>query len=360
MRTYTCQCGNTLYFDNIRCLHCGAELGFDPEQLALISLQENEAGLLYSPIQHNKLYRKCENYRSAHVCNWLVAHDDAEPFCRACQLNSVIPDLSSAENQQRWLKLEKAKRRLLYTLISLQLPLTGFKSDPEHGLGFRFMEDIKELDPFSDEIVTYEKIMIGHDAGIITINIIEADDSVREQIRENMNESYRTILGHFRHESGHYYWNRLIARSSWLEPFRQLFGDERNDYKQSLEHYYLNGPTAGWMYQYISAYASAHPWEDWAETWAHYLHCIDILETASHHRVGIEGDTFVLRDENTLSWLQQHDFNVLMQRLSRLMQTLNELNRSLGLPDPYPFELSARVIEKLEFIHQLVIQGQHY
>ena len=186
---------------------------------------------------------------------------------------------------------------------------------------------------------------------------MEADDSVREKIRENMNESYRTVLGHFRHEVGHYYWDRLVARSELLTAYRDLFGDERIDYKESLQTYYQQGPREGWMNDYITPYASAHPWEDWAETWAHYLHSIDILETASHHHVGIEGEEFIQYKGDIHQWVKYLDFNHITQRLANLMHILNELNRSLGLSDPYPFELTTKVKEKLSFIHRLVMQA---
>jgi hypothetical protein len=266
----------------------------------------------------------------------------------------MIPDLSVDENRSRWYKLERAKRRLIYTLLTLRLPIIDYKTDIDNGLAFRFMQDIQELDPFSNEVITYEQIMTGHHAGTITINIIEADDSAREKIRENMNESYRTILGHFRHEIGHYYWNQLIARSSYLAEFRNLFGDERIDYKSALTNYYNNGPQPDWPDNFISAYASAHPWEDWAESWAHYLHFIDILETASHHHVGIQGEEIEHTQQNIRDWLESQDFHTIITQLEKLMRTLNELNRSLGFPDPYPFEHSQSVIQKLKFIHQTV------
>jgi hypothetical protein len=268
----------------------------------------------------------------------------------------MIPDLSIEENLLRWYKLEKAKRRLIYTLLTLRLPIIDFKTDADHGLSFRFMQDIQELDPFSDEVITYEQIMTGHHAGTITINIIEADDSAREKIRENMNESYRTILGHFRHEIGHYYWDQLIARSSHIDEFRSLFGDERRDYKSALTHYYKSGAQPDWQNNFISAYASAHPWEDWAESWAHYLHFMDILETASHHSVGIQGEEVEVTQQEFRNWIEKQNFNRIIMLLEKLMRTLNELNRSLGFRDPYPFEHSQSVIKKLEFIHKVVIE----
>jgi hypothetical protein len=325
--------------------------------LKIISITGSGQGIWQSIASPDSRYRKCQNYQSENVCNWLIPANDDDAFCLACRLNSVIPDLSIEGNWERWYKLEKAKRRLVYTLLTLRLPIIGFKTDNDHGLAFRFMHDIQGLDPFSDEVVTYEQIMTGHHAGTITINVIEADDSAREKIRENMNESYRTILGHFRHEIGHYYWDQLVARTSKIDEFRNLFGDERTDYKKALANYYQRGAQPNWPDNFISAYASAHPWEDWAESWAHYLHFIDILETASHHHIGVQGEEIEHTQQNIRDWLEQQNFNNIFMQLERLMRTLNELNRSLGFPDPYPFEHSHPVIQKLKFIHQIVIKS---
>lgn len=303
----------------------------------------------------NALYRRCENFHSESACNWLVAKHEAGKYCLCCSLNEVIPNMDSRENAQRWRKLEYAKRRLIYTLKTLHLPIVTYHEDKNQGLSFRFMEDVQVVDTFSEEVVTYQKVMTGHSSGTITINILEADDSEREKMRESMNESYRTILGHFRHEIGHYYWDRMIARSSFIDEFRSIFGDERKDYEQALKKYYVKGAKANWQEHFISAYASSHPWEDWAESWAHYLHFMDVLETASHHNIGIQGDDTFNR-ENLHEWLSFHDFGTIATRLVRLMHILNELNRSLGFADPYPFEPSAVVIKKLEFIHRVVLE----
>ena len=355
MRTFNCTCGNTLYFDNTQCLQCGKSLGFDPDRLEVIPLIQAEKGDWQSDSDHNLKFRKCGNSQNVNICNWLIPERENESFCLACRLNEVIPDLSKPENEQRWRKLENAKRRLIYTLLTLRLPIITYHQNKDHGLAFRFMEDIKGFDMFSEEMVTYEEIMTGHNAGTITINILEADDSEREKIRTLMNEAYRTILGHFRHEIGHYYWDQFIARTDRLDEFRLLFGDERNDYKNSLSQYYHIGAQDNWSDSFISAYASSHPWEDWAESWAHYLHFMDVLETASHHHVGIQGDEIKYTQNNLRDWLEFHDFGSIIAQLVKLMRTLNELNRSLGFPDPYPFEHSPMVINKLEFIHRVVM-----
>jgi hypothetical protein len=187
----------------------------------------------------------------------------------------MIPDLSLTENQANWRRIQLAKHRLFYTLLKLRLPLKTKLEDTEHGLAFDFLVAPPPHD------MAAEPVMTGHDHGLITINLAEADDSERERMRRQMGEPYRTLLGHFRHEIAHYYWDRLVRDASGIEAFRQLFGDEREDYSAALQRHYANGPPPNWQESFVSAYASTHPWEDWAETWAHYFHMVDTLETAS-------------------------------------------------------------------------------
>ena len=203
--------------------------------------------------------------------------------------------------------------------------------------------------------------MTGHQSGTITINLREADDSHREAMRETMNEPYRTPLGHIRHETGHYFWDRLIDDTSYLDEFRELFGDERHDYKQSLQHYYEHGPQSQWQGRFISAYASAHPWEDWAETWAHYLHINDTMETAYHYGFSIEGRTMqapvTLAETSTSKakrYLHAISFDEMLTDWLHLTIVMNALNRSMGLRDAYPFAVSAKVGDKLRFVHEVI------
>lgn len=357
MRTFNCNCGNRLYFRNHQCLQCGATLGFLPDELRVATLTEND-DQSWSPLSSShKRYHKCENYQTAHTCNWMVSENDNNRFCLACRLNEIIPDLDKPENPLRWYKLECDKRHLVYSLLDLQLPITSRTENQDNGLAFRFMEDIVEYNPYTEEIENYEKIVTGHDRGIITINIIEADDSEREANRARLSETYRTTLGHFRHEIGHYYWYELVDGNQRHDEFRALFGDERKDYQQSLSHYYANGPQADWPSRFISAYASAHPWEDWAESFAHYLHLTDLLETAAHHDIAIENLQFE-PITNLHDSLAHADFNQLMIDLERLTIALNEMNRSLGFGDPYPFNHSSIVIDKLRFVHQVIFDVQ--
>ena len=355
MIRFTCECKNTLYFENSVCLECGRPLGFLPDANVLSALEPQEGGL-YRAFHNNRLYRKCSNYSEYEVCNWMVPEDGHGKFCQSCRLNEVIPNLSEPENIKLWYRIEKAKRRLLYTLKCLHLPIDGRNVDPVAGLSFRFMADETESGEFNDEYSPGERILTGHKTGTITINLAEADPSASEEIRERMNERYRTLLGHFRHESGHYYWDKLVKDSEWIQEYRTLFGDETADYTKSLDTYYKNGPPANWEQKWISAYATSHPWEDFAESWAHYLHMVDTLETANDFDFSLRGMVptgETVNAQNTSGYLQ--DLTGLMNDWSKLTSALNAMSRSMGVRDMYPFVLTKDVKAKLEMIHRLVM-----
>jgi hypothetical protein len=260
LKLFSCPtCGQTLYFENSRCLGCGGAVLYDPETE------------LFVPAGGE--FFECANAQDA-LCNWRARGEGQ--FCRACELNRTIPDLSIAGNRGRWVRVEAAKRRLVYALLSFGLPV-GPKQSPgdEAGIAFDFLAPGPGGGPGGEHILT------GHESGLITLNVAEADSVERERMRIAMGESYRTLLGHFRHEIGHYYWDRLIRDDAdWHQRFRSTFGDEGVDYEQALRDYYSHTTHPGWMDSHISAYAASHPWEDWAETWAHYLHIVDTLEMA--------------------------------------------------------------------------------
>ena len=286
---------------------------------------------------------------STDACNWLVPADGPDRYCFACRFNRTVPDLSIDVNVQRWRKLELAKHRLFYTMLRLHLPLETRMEDPEHGLAFDFLAD-----PPSQ---SGPKVMTGHDNGLITISLKEADDAERERLRTQMGEPYRTLLGHFRHEVGHHFWDLLVRDTGMIEGFRSLFGDERQDYNQALQAHYANGAPADWQLNFISSYATAHPWEDFAETWAHYLHMIDTLEMA--RAFGIRVDPVITDDPDLTTELdfdphRASDINRLVDAWLPLSFAVNSLNRAMGQPDLYPFVLSPTVIGKLGFILALV------
>lgn len=351
VKLFACQaCGQTLYFHNVQCVRCGHRLGFAPDRMALVALEPADDGAFATVGDDaGARYRLCGNYATHGVCNWLVPASAADALCRACRLNRTIPDLSEARNVELWRRLQSEKNRLVYGLLRLGLPVESKRASPE-GLAFDFLA---EPDPRFRE--TGGGVVIGHAGGVITLDVAEADDAVRERLRQEMAEPYRTILGHFRHESGHYYWDRLVKPSSWLEPFRARFGDEREDYQAALDRHYADGPPAGWPQQYVSAYASSHPWEDWAESWAHYLHIVDTLETAWEFglRLAPRVDARRRRTE-VFDPMAADDFAELIDHWLPLTAALNSLNHSMGQGDAYPFVLARPAIDKLAMVHDII------
>ncbi|MDB4975189.1 MAG: hypothetical protein JWN48_3530 [Myxococcaceae bacterium] len=361
MRLFTCSaCQQLVFFDNVRCTSCSHALGYLPDHRILSAIEPFDGNgklsteTLYvalSPAAAGSFYRLCRNDVQYAACSWLLCADDPHELCESCRLNELIPDLSRPDAMESWHKVERAKRRLLYTLSELRLPVESREQRPEGGLAFAFLAD-------GDH--GHDKVLTGHANGLITINIAEADHPFREQMRQEMGEAYRTLLGHFRHEVGHYYWDRLIGSSRWLPHFRALFGDERLDYAAALQHHYEQGAPAGWGKSFVSAYATMHPWEDWAETWAHYLHMVDTLGTARAYGVVLRPKPVDGKREQAVSTrkLDFEDFDSLVAGWIALTVALNSLNRSMGQFDPYPFVLKEQAIHKLRFVHELLEHWQ--
>ncbi len=351
MKTFHCDhCQHLVFFENVRCVRCDHVLAFVPERGAMTALVP-ERDNIYRPVASawsDQRFRLCANYVQENVCNWAVPAESAERYCRSCRLSRTIPDLADPANRRAWVRLETAKRRLIYTLLDLELPVEERGSATPHGLAFDFL---------ADQPGSGARVLTGHQEGVITLNIAEADDSERERRRESMHEPYRTILGHFRHEIGHYYWDRLIKDSAWLEPFRQAFGDEQQDYAQALQKHHQQGPPSDWQEQFVSAYASSHPWEDWAESWAHYLHIVDTLDTAVESGLSMKPrrpDEPALRPSPRMTGAHRRAFDPMIDGWFALTYVLNNLNRGMGLLDAYPFVLSGPAVEKLRFIHDVI------
>jgi hypothetical protein len=350
MKLFECQaCGQPLYFENTRCESCGRGLGCLPSIQDISALEPEGEGRWKALALPDMPFRFCAN-AEYEACNWLVSLEESSPYCRACRHNRTVPDLSIEQNLIRWRSLEGAKRRLFYTLLKLELPLVARAEDPQ-GLAFDFLADPTENSPNGPSILT------GHDNGLITINIAEADNAERERRRHSMGEPYRTLLGHFRHEIGHYFWNVLVRNDPSLESFRQIFGDERQDYGEALQAHYANGPRENWQEEFVSAYAASHPWEDFAETWAHYLHIVDTLETA--RAFGMKVRPRISRGPELATEIdfephRETDLNRLITTWLPLTFAVNSLNRSMGQPDLYPFVLPPAVIAKLAFIHERI------
>ena len=355
MKLFQCQkCGQLLYFENTRCESCGLALGYLPAD-GILSALEPRGGDIWEPLtQRGCTYRYCANAFYG-VCNWMTPMEESRRYCLACQLNRTIPDLSDPANRQRWWLLEGVKHRLVYSMLRLGLPFAAKGDNPATGLAFDFLSGSSQG---CRETAT---LLTGHLNGVITIDTGEADPAERERRRTDMAESYRTLPGHFRHEIGHYYWGRFFQNETWLAEFRRSFGDERQDYGQALEAHYASGPPPDWRDRFVSAYASAHPWEDWAETWAHYLHIVDTMETASAFGVAPRGRTGsrpTLAADPNFDPYHEPNFDRLIETWLPLTYAVNSLNRSMGQPDLYPFVLSPGALEKLRFVHDLIRRVQ--
>ena len=347
MRLFSCQaCGNIVYFENRSCGRCGHRLAFMPERVTLSALKP--VGDQWQPLEKPGQRRwLCTNVKMD-VCNWLVDDSSNNAYCTACRHNGTVPDLSDPTRLIGWRELEIAKHRLFYSLLRWHLPLRTRDEDPQRGLTFNFLAD----DP-----ATGHKVMTGHDSGVITVALTETDDIERERRRLQMNEPYRTLLGHFRHEVGHHFWDILVHDGGKLDACRAIFGDDRMDYAEAVERHYTKAAPPDWQRHYVSAYATMHPWEDFAETWAHYLHIVDTLEMAAEF--GLE--VHPVRDQEG-GLAAQIDFDPYVvesfDRISRawlpFVFAMNSVNRAMGMRDLYPFLLSPGVLIKLDFIHRMV------
>jgi hypothetical protein len=345
MKLFACEtCSNLVYFENTTCENCGSRLGYDPasNQMRASRIEDGDpdgTAAQQSPVKY------CAN-AGYDACNWLVEPNSSDTFCAACRHNRTIPDLSDDLNLGRWQKLELAKHHLFYGLLRLRLPVETRQENPEFGLAFDILVDGPD-----------GAVLTGHQDGVITLNLAEADDAIREQRRTEFGEPYRTLLGHFRHEIGHYYWDRLVRDGGRLEAFRTCFGDERLDYNQALKTYYAEGAPPDWREQFVSAYASAHPWEDFAETWAHYLHIVDTLEMAGSF--GMRVDPIVTDDQAYSAKVDfdphtARDAESLVRRWLPIAGAVNSINRCMGQPDLYPFVLTPAVIQKLGFVNGIM------
>ncbi|MDO8906500.1 putative zinc-binding metallopeptidase [Hydrogenophaga sp.] len=381
MKTFQCShCQSLVFFNDLICLNCQHSLGFDPCSLTLLAMTPVSQGSAEDNTQTigssglwqvagdasteqaspAGAFRFCRNHTDHRACNFLVAEDDPEGYCVSCRQTRVIPNLDMPGNLQRWATIEHAKRRLFYTLAKLGLEEAVSGGGGLRTPAYEFLEDIPGEIP----------VMTGHDDGLITINIAEADDAERTRRRVDLHEPYRTLLGHLRHEVGHYFWDQFFLNDPQaIHDFREIFGDETLDYGQALQQHYQQ-PRGDWQSAYVSSYATSHPWEDWAETWAHYLHLIDLLETAANYQMA-----FTLKSPYGpisvrcldpyaamagLATPQDADAPPSAGLIELLNQgmgvslVLNSLNRSLGQEDAYPFALTTPVLHKLGFIHEIV------
>lgn len=316
MRSFACDvCGQRLYFENSVCVSCGSAVGYSRVERDFKVLADR--------------FTPCVNLNLS-GCNWIP--DVAGGQCFACSLTRTRPGDHDLEGLPQFYEAEQAKRRLVYELDIIGLAI--HPRDEAAGTGVTF--DL--LSSAGGSVTT------GHADGVITLDLAEGDTVHRERLRVELGEAYRTLLGHFRHEIGHYYWSTLVDRTDWLSTSREVFGDETQSYADAIDRHYSQGPPAHWEDRYVSAYATMHPWEDFAETFAHVLHIRDGLETAHAFGLAVDPNLSVRRFSDVVvgTWLP-------------LSNALNQMNRSLGYDDLYPFVLTPAVIDKLERVNDLVV-----
>ena len=350
MRLFSCQsCDQILFFENTRCERCSHALGFWHGTAQLHALEPAGGASWHALGLGGRLVKLCANAQHD-VCNWLVDGDSGDIYCVACRHNRVIPELTTDDNRLAWRKIESAKHRLFYTLQRMGLlDAIDMRAGPEP-LAFNFMADDPTAPP-------NQKIMTGHEDGVITIALSEANDAEREQRRKAMGEPYRTLLGHFRHEVGHYIWDKLVRDGARLDECRAVFGDDSQDYQAALRRHYAEGAPLDWQQHFVSTYATAHPWEDFAETWAHLLHIVDTMEMARAYDLRLspgvdKGDEFTVA--YGIDPYECPDVEALVDVWLPISTALNSMNKTMGQEELYPFILSPAVITKLGFVHKLV------
>jgi hypothetical protein len=325
-------CAAPVFFENDVCLSCGTAMGFEPGAFAMAAVDATAGVGAWTP---------CANQVTAR-CNWVVPAARAGSLCRSCELTRTRPADDDGEGLARFREAEQAKRRLVAQLLDLGLPVTSYRTRDD-GLAFDLLSS------------RFDHVVTGHQGGLVTLDLAEVDDAHRERVRQELGEAYRTVLGHLRHEVGHHYWNVLVRdRPDALERFRRRFGDERADYDAAVSAHYAGPGSVGWETSHVSAYATMHPWEDWAETFAHYLHLRDALQTAA--ALGV-----VVRDPargTVVAVEEPGSFAGLAADWISLAGVLNALSRSMGAPDLYPFVLAPAVIDKLGEVHRLVVAAR--
>ena len=339
MQPFPCSvCQQLLFFDNSTCLRCGSQLGYIPEDGRLVALCPVESAFERLDGRPGR-FRHCSN-RLVARCNWMVPDDHVAERCTSCRLTSVRPNDTEVDSLEAFADAEAAKRRLLHQLMGLGLPVIDRSVDPLRGVAFELLSS------------RGRNVITGHDSGVITLDLSESDDAHREFVRQQLGEPYRTVLGHLRHEIGHHYWSSLVEQHGNVAAFRKLFGDERVPYEDALVRYYCQSDSDG-PHAHVSRYATMHPWEDWAETFAHYLHIDAGLATAEAIGLAVGEPA---QSAGRAAWTTRDHITIgeMVQSWLGLTLALNAMARSIGQSDLYPFVLSPQVVEKLDFVHRCI------
>lgn len=341
MRSFGCpQCRVNVSFEALVCEACGAELGYHPPSYRYYVITDGAADV------HGERWAQCANRDWA--CNWLVNPATGRTTCDSMEFIRGRPDSDDTVALEKLADAAHWLRRLIYQLDHLGLPLDSYQ-DREGGLAF---------DMFSS-LALGEPVTIGHANGVITIDLAETLDDRRERLRIKLGEPYRTMLGHLRHEVGHYYQSILVEQpgGQLLDECRALFGDERISYADEIARHYRFGAPEHWRDSHISEYATMHPWEDFAESFAHYLHITDTMETAGASGMMLSSQRINDYDGPPVSprfdYGSEH-FGAMLQDWHWVSTFFNRINRSMGKADLYPFEINEVVASKLAFVHKVV------
>ena len=337
MQIFHCErCGTVVSFSTPSCPHCGSQLGYVPTERTLRVLARTDDPASYVIDGAERPVWRCLN--SAWGCNWVVPARSDNVWCRSCQLTRGRPDEANPAAVEAWMIAESAKRRLVYQLDGIGLPIDVRSDAVPDGLAFDLVH------------IPGEGGITGHLDGVVTLDLAETDDGRRDELRRRLGETFRTVIGHLRHEIGHHYWARLVAGSDARAHFRSLFGDERIDYARAVERHYASA-TGEWdRTQFVTSYAASHPLEDWAETFAHYLHIIDIVDTAVAHDL-IPSDSSPVLVADVIGTL---DLGGILDAWRPVNVAVNAIAETLGVPAVYPFDPTGAVVDKLAFVHRRI------
>jgi hypothetical protein len=338
VRDFACEhCDSTVHFETSTCPVCSSLLGYLPEERAIRQLLPAAADTSYRIAGHATEHWRCLN--AAWGCNWVLPAAVGATWCRSCALTRGRPDDARPAAIAAWALAEASKRRLVHQLDRLALPVQGRSAAAPDGLVFDLV------------YLPGERGLTGHLDGVVTLDLAEADPVHRDALRRQLGEPFRTFLGTLRHEVGHHYWRSLIGQVDNVGRFRSLFGDERTDYGEALRHHYGNAAAAWDEQHFVTRYAQSHPHEDWAETFAHYLHIVDLVDTAAAHGlvdIGTGGgDALPVPADATIAQI--------LELWRPIARALDDLADAVGSPHVYPVAPAAAVVDKLAFVHAVVV-----
>ena len=347
VRAFACPvCQSFVPFEAHNCARCDTPLGLHVPSRAMVAITEGRAHI------DDQWWVRC-NQQITLGCNWLTEEEQSAEQRGRCLAGSLIkrePDADDTPAREKLMPTAAAMRRLVYQLLNIGLPVDPYWRT-EGGLAFDLLSSYS----------TGEKVTIGHANGVITIDVVESLDDYRESLRVRLGEPYRTLLGHFRHEIGHYYQNILVENGSgatkYLTRCRQLFGDERAGYADSLKRHYQLGAPDGWEASFISEYATMHPWEDFAECFAHYLHITDTMDSSREAGMVLHADRVRFAASRDIAPLESYD-NASIERLlfdwRWISSFFNRINAAMGKGPLYPFDIPPAVVDKLGFVHRVI------